>query len=249
MAMTLGHVHKGFNKAFLSVRARVDELLGGDEDLPLFITGHSLGGALATVATWYLKGDSLAACYTFGAPRVGDTGLMDRFRTPIYRVVNGVDPVPFVPPSARTVSCAKHVLRLVGTLIGPVERLANRLVRYQGYRHYGFQRYLNICAAGPDGDFPRLRLEFAVSPAGADRAREAAGRCAGNSRAGRACRQVPQHGSIPREAPRLREEAPTVAIGVRFSRIAWDHGTCWRTGRSRGVRGHVRWRSRRNDWQ
>ena len=161
---TLGNVHNGFNEAFLSVRARIDELLKGDEDLPLFITGHSLGGALATLATWYLKGDGLAACYTFGAPRVGDTGLMDRFRTPIYRIVNGVDPVPFVPPSGRTVSCAKHLLRLIGTLVGPVERLANRLVKYQGYRHYGFQRYLNICAAGPDGDFPRLRLEFAVSP-------------------------------------------------------------------------------------
>ena len=161
---TLGNVHRGFNQAFLSVRARIDELLDGDEDLPLYITGHSLGGALATLATWYLKGDSLAACYTFGAPRVGDTGLMDRFRTPIYRIVNGVDPVPFVPPSGRTVSFMKHSLRLVGTVIGPVERLADRLVRYQGYRHYGFQRYLNICDAGPDGNFPRLRLEFAVSP-------------------------------------------------------------------------------------
>ncbi len=161
---TLGHVHKGFNGAFLSVRRRIEELLAGDEDLPLFITGHSLGGALATLATWYLPGHSLAACYTFGAPRVGDSGLIDRFRTPIYRIVNGVDPVPFVPPSGRAVSFAKHALRLVGTLIGPVERAADRLVKYQGYRHYGFMRYLNICAAGPDGDFPRLRVEFAVSP-------------------------------------------------------------------------------------
>ena len=162
---TLGHVHKGFNGAFLSVRARIDELLEGDEDLPLFITGHSLGGALATLATWYFPGDRLAACYTFGAPRVGDTGLMDRFRTPIYRIVNGIDPVPFVPPSGTAVSCAKHAARLLGTLVGPAERLADWLVRYQGYRHYGFQRYLNICDAGPEGDFARLHVEFAVSPA------------------------------------------------------------------------------------
>ena len=161
---TLGNVHRGFNEAFLSVRDQIGPLLEGDEELPLFITGHSLGGALATLATWYLKGDSLAACYTYGAPRVGDTGLMDRFRTPVYRVVNGVDPVPFAPPSGRAVTFAKHALRLVGTVIGPMERLANWLVKYQGYRHYGFQRYLTICAAGPNGDFPRLRLEFAVSP-------------------------------------------------------------------------------------
>ena len=161
---TLGDVHKGFKQAYCAVHDRIGELLIGDEDLPLFITGHSLGGALATLATWYLRGDSLAACYTFGAPRVGNAGLMDRFRTPIYRIVNGVDPVPFVPPSDPAVSFGKHVLRLIGTVIGPVAWLANQLVKYQGYRHYGFQRYLNICAAGENGDFPRLRLEFAVSP-------------------------------------------------------------------------------------
>ena len=161
---TLGKVHRGFNEAFLSVRDQIGPLLEGDEELPLFITGHSLGGALATLATWYLKGDSLAACYTYGAPRVGDTGLMDRFRTPIYRIVNGMDPITFVPSSDRAVTFAKHALRLVGTVIGPMERLADWLVRYQGYRHYGFQRYLTICASGPDGDFPGLRLEFAVSP-------------------------------------------------------------------------------------
>lgn len=72
---TLGPVHKGFNNAPLSVHTQIDELVEGDEDLPLFITGHSLGGALAMLATWYMKGDRLAACYTFGTLRVGDTGL------------------------------------------------------------------------------------------------------------------------------------------------------------------------------
>ena len=139
---TIGNVHRGFNEAFLSVRDQIGPLLKGDEELPLFITGHSLGGALATLATWYLKGDSLAACYTFGAPRVGDMGLMDRFRTPIYRIVNGVDPVPFVPPSDRAVSFAKHALRLVGTVIGPLEKLADHLVKFQGYRHRAFPRSL-----------------------------------------------------------------------------------------------------------
>ena len=160
----LGNVHRGFNEAFLSVHPQIDRLLAGDEDLPLFITGHSLGGALATLATWYLNGDSLAACYTFGAPRVGDTGLMDRFRTPVYRLVNGVDPVPFLPPSDKAVSFAKHALRFVGTVIRPAEKLADGLVKFQGYRHYGYQRYLNICTAGPNGDFPDVRVEFAVSP-------------------------------------------------------------------------------------
>ena len=159
----LGNVHKGFKRAFLSVRDQINEHLDDERELPLFVTGHSLGGALATLATWYERGDRLAACYTFGAPRVGDGGLTDRFRTPVYRLVNGADPVPFVPPSGLVVEGLKVVLRVVGTVVGPVDKLADRLVRLQGYRHYGYQRYLSICQQGAAGNYPRLRNEFGVS--------------------------------------------------------------------------------------
>ncbi len=160
----LGKVHRGFNSAFLSVKPKIDRLLEDDKDLPLFITGHSLGGALATVATWYLSGDRLAACYTFGAPRVGDSGLMDRFRTPIYRLVNGIDPVPFVPPSGMTVTCLKHIFRVISIFFSPTVMVVDFLIKRQGYRHFGYQRYLTICKEGSNGDFPKLRLEFSVSP-------------------------------------------------------------------------------------
>lgn len=163
ISRTIANVHMGFNQAFLALENQIREHLCGDEDLPLYITGHSLGGALATLATWYIAGDRLAACYTFGSPRVGDDGLTNRFRTPIYRIVNGADPVPFVPPSGVSIDIAKTLLRAIGSLIGPFDKLAERLVRYQGYRHYGYQRYLTICAEGSQGDFPRLRNEYGVS--------------------------------------------------------------------------------------
>ena len=159
----LGNVHKGFNEAVLSVYDQIKERLEGEEDLPLYITGHSLGGALAMLATWYVRGEKLAACYTFGAPRAGDDGLTDLFRTPIYRVVNGADPVPFVPPSGRLIEALKVVLRLVGNVFSLLEKLADRLVSFQGYRHYGYQRYLSICEQGAASDFPKLRNEFGVS--------------------------------------------------------------------------------------
>ena len=159
----LGNVHKGFNEAFRSVYDQIRQYLEGEEDLPHYITGHSLGGALATLATWYVRGEKLAACYTFGAPRVGDDGLTNRFRTPIYRLVNGADPVPFVPPSGLFIDGFKALLRLIGSVIGPLAKLADRLVPFQAYRHYGYQRYLSICQQGPAGDFPRLRNEFGVS--------------------------------------------------------------------------------------
>ena len=44
-----GKVHQGFLDAFRSVRGQVDRYLPCAEGLPIFITGHSLGGALATL--------------------------------------------------------------------------------------------------------------------------------------------------------------------------------------------------------
>ena len=94
---TTGKVHQGFRDAFISVRDQVDRYLPCAEGLPIFITGHSLGGALATLGAAHLSGWGLAACYTFGAPRVGNKGFSRSLRTPVYRVVNPLDTVPLVP--------------------------------------------------------------------------------------------------------------------------------------------------------
>ena len=60
--------------------------------------GHSLGGALATLAAYDLKGvaakhnlDVQVSCYTFGAPRVGNHAFAEDFDTIIndcFHVVN-----------------------------------------------------------------------------------------------------------------------------------------------------------------
>ena len=45
-------------------------------NLGLYIAGHSLGGALAQIAAASLSEmDNLAACYTFGSPRVATLGF------------------------------------------------------------------------------------------------------------------------------------------------------------------------------
>ena len=165
-ARLVGHVHSGFNQAFRSVQDQIRGHLRDLRDVPLYITGHSLGGALAILATWYLPSDSLAACYTFGSPRVGDHGLMNHFRTPIYRIVNGADPVPLVPPSMHTVSVLEAILTALAKSIPGFRTLLNRATAWveakQGFRHYGFQRYLTICTPGQDGSFPKLRNEYGV---------------------------------------------------------------------------------------
>ena len=96
-----GKVHQGFLDAFRSVRDQVDRYLPCAEELPIFITGHSLGGALATLGAAHLSGWGLTACYTFGAPRIGDKGFAGNLRIPVYRVVNPGDPVPHVPTPLR----------------------------------------------------------------------------------------------------------------------------------------------------
>ena len=94
-------VHQGFRDAFMAVRDQVDRYLPCADGLPIFITGHSLGGALATLGAAYLTGSSLASCYTFGAPRVGNKGFSRSLQTPVYRVVNPVDSVPHMPTPLR----------------------------------------------------------------------------------------------------------------------------------------------------
>ncbi len=43
--------------------------------------------------------DSIAACYTFGCPRAGDSSFDIYVKAPLYRVTNGVDMVPAIPPA------------------------------------------------------------------------------------------------------------------------------------------------------
>lgn len=91
-------VHLGFWSAWRAlesqVRAAVDAL---PPDLGLYVTGHSLGGALAQIAAAELERDELAACYTFGSPRVATAGFDELVKAPHYRVVHDWDLVPGVP--------------------------------------------------------------------------------------------------------------------------------------------------------
>lgn len=94
-------VHQGFRDAFRSVMDQLDRYPPYAKGLPIFVTGHSQGGALATLGAAHLSGRGLAACYTFGAPRVGNKGFSGSLPTPVYRVVNPGDPVPHVPTPLR----------------------------------------------------------------------------------------------------------------------------------------------------
>ncbi|PSR19479.1 hypothetical protein C8255_01930 [filamentous cyanobacterium CCP3] len=101
-----GRVHRGFLDAWQSVEKQVIYYLRKwwTPETKLWVTGHSLGGALAAVATIALEtqGFEVSGLYTFGQPRVADWKLVNymnaRMGDRIIRYVNNNDIVPLIPP-------------------------------------------------------------------------------------------------------------------------------------------------------
>ncbi len=93
-----GKAHSGFKKAYLNISKKLHKCLI-DNSLPIFITGHSLGAALTTLATSELyDNENFDSCYTFGSPRTGDPEFINSIKCGrIYRVVNNCDVITTVP--------------------------------------------------------------------------------------------------------------------------------------------------------
>lgn len=128
-------IHDGFHRAFKCVENEIKSACEVLKEYALYVTGHSLGGALALIATKALNSDNLAACYTFGSPKVGNEEFDDDIKPPIYRVVNAYDVVPFSPPT--------YIFELLYLL--PWQKVRDFAKRFLGYDHHGDMRYLTPC--------------------------------------------------------------------------------------------------------
>lgn len=53
-----------------------------------------------------------------------------------------------VPPVGIVIHCLKVVCRTIGLIVTPLNYVTGWLQRYQGYRHYGYQRYLSMRPTG-----------------------------------------------------------------------------------------------------
>ncbi|NEQ50557.1 MAG: lipase family protein [Leptolyngbya sp. SIO3F4] len=110
-----GEVHSGFNAQF----TRADEKRGKPSILQIlkdtltpelvngrsiYISGHSLGGALATLTAAYVKqlhSEADVHLYSNASPRVGDVKFAQHFtkrQIKAFRLFNSVDLVPTLPP-------------------------------------------------------------------------------------------------------------------------------------------------------
>jgi triacylglycerol lipase len=100
-----GRVHDGFQRMYSLIQAQIQESLAHvHQRSRLFIAGHSLGGALATLALPEIAAATprRAIClYTYGSPRVGDNEFVAAFNRQFadrsFRIVNTSDIMASLP--------------------------------------------------------------------------------------------------------------------------------------------------------
>jgi triacylglycerol lipase len=113
--MTYGLVHSGFrgevDKLWTALRIHQKD----HREKTFYITGHSLGGAMATIATSrFEEFTKVKLLATFGSPRVGTRKFVKHIETPHMRFVNNNDIVTKVP------------------------------LMIMGYKHHGALQYINF---------------------------------------------------------------------------------------------------------
>lgn len=98
-------VHLGFNHIFNSMLPQIKNFLNDSKNIKsVHCIGHSLGGAVATLAADWVKSNKglPVKLYTFGAPKPGMSMFANRLsqklgKQNIFRAYHATDPVPMIP--------------------------------------------------------------------------------------------------------------------------------------------------------
>lgn len=102
VAETIGRVHSGFKKEVDDLWPELQEAVMANENA-LWFTGHSLGGAMATISAGRCFMEHIErwphGLFTYGSPRVGDKAYINFCDVHHYRWVNNNDIVTRVPPA------------------------------------------------------------------------------------------------------------------------------------------------------
>lgn len=122
-----GNVHEGFYKLYKSLRSDVFSILAEPKFKSirkLYVTGHSLGCGLSTLAVPDILNKiqqmpfKKIAHYNFASPRVGSPAFTNKYNgngVTTFRVVNTCDIVPTVPLSTPPVDTSHLLYKHVGT--------------------------------------------------------------------------------------------------------------------------------------
>jgi hypothetical protein len=109
----IGSIHSGFWSALETLWPLLTKTLDAIDpqlERPLFLTGHSKGGALATLAAWRARSlwnRPVGEVVTFASPRVGDGAFRKTYEAAGIaqtRYEYGDDLVPHLPPDLRLVA-------------------------------------------------------------------------------------------------------------------------------------------------
>ena len=131
-----GRIHRGFRDALDEIwpdlKACLDQYLSNGN--PLWITGHSLGGALALLAAdRLLPQKKVQGVYVFGAPRIGDQRFAEGFSPRAFSIVNNNDVVPHLPPFPYADLGEMHYIDSKGILHSRIGRGERWMDRIQGH--------------------------------------------------------------------------------------------------------------------
>ncbi|MGH1405142.1 MAG: lipase family protein [Rhodomicrobiaceae bacterium] len=123
VSKTYGNVHKGFEDHYANIKQQLETILSNSNaaNKSIWLTGHSLGGAIATIAAAELMSSyAISGIYTFGQPRVGFEGLRTFMETNyadnFFRFVNQDDPITLLPwKGARDWQDVGNLIHMSGT--------------------------------------------------------------------------------------------------------------------------------------
>jgi len=122
------YFHGGFQDSYALFADQIKNVLRGRSVKQIWITGHSLGGALATCCAydWLRSGIPMTGLVTFGQPRVANPAMAryldEQIGDRTLRFRNGNDIVPTVPPRKFFRVKYQHTRREAWYVDGEVER-------------------------------------------------------------------------------------------------------------------------------
>ncbi len=133
-----GDVHKGFHDNFQSVKNKINDILTKPENkkCKTIVTGHSLGGALATLTAAYASSKYMhdpcgqVMLYTYGSPRVGVVEWVDSFTDKFihFRHRRVHDPISMLPPHHSSQKMPSLPVRLISGAIGGVALIVGEAI-------------------------------------------------------------------------------------------------------------------------
>mmetsp|Transcript_17706 Transcript_17706/g.41150 ORF Transcript_17706/g.41150 Transcript_17706/m.41150 type:complete len:398 (-) Transcript_17706:207-1400(-) len=145
-----GLVHQGFQRCYLQLQGDILAWLRSSlelyscsmgPDVEVRVSGHSLGGALATLCAYDLASRGCAvSCITWGSPKVGNDAFRDdycRLIPQTARFVTKFDPVPRLPPDRAdtTGNDSDFIFQILANLI------------HQQQEAWNASGYVHVCPA------------------------------------------------------------------------------------------------------